>query len=190
MDIKKLAPWNWFKKEQEDAGRTVPVQQQTTADPTLTGGDHPLVAFHREFDRLFNRMMQGFGRWPLEFDPPPWPSLAGDFLKPTVDIGSAEKAYTITVEVPGVNEDDVQLELVDDTLTIRGEKKRENTAKDKNYYCVERSYGAFRRVLSLPEDVDQDNIQASFKNGVLTITIPRKAQPASNVRRIEVEKAA
>ena len=189
MDIKKLAPWNWFKKEEEDAGRAVPVGHRATVDPGL-GMDHPLVSFQRDFDRLFDRMLQGFGRMPLGVDRPSWPSMAHNILKPTVDIGSGEKEYTVTVEVPGVGEDDVKLELADDTLTISGEKKRETSSRDKNYYCVERSYGAFRRVLSLPEDVAQDQIQATFKNGVLTITMPRKALPQSKVKRIEVNKAA
>jgi HSP20 family protein len=189
MDIKKLAPWNWFKKEQEEAGRTIPVQQRG-ALKSAPGLDHPLANFHREFDRLFDNLLQGFGRPPLGLDLPGWPTMNRDLLKPTMDISAAEKEYTVTMEVPGVKEDDVKLELVDDTLTIHGEKKQANTAKDRNYYCVERSYGAFQRVLSLPEDVDQNGIQAAFKNGVLTITMPRRALPESKARRIEVRKAA
>ena len=189
MDIKRLAPWNWFKKEQEDAGHAVPVQHHTGPGSTA-GQDYPLAAFHREVDRLFNSLLQGFGRSPVGFDLPGWPAMARDILRPTMDIGAAEKEYTVTMEVPGVHEEDVKLELADDTLIIRGEKKREKTAQDKNYYCVERSYGAFRRVLSLPGDVDQDAIQARFQNGVLTITMPRRALPETKVKRIVVKKAA
>ena len=189
MDIKRLAPWNWFKKEQEEADRTIPVQQRGALKPVL-GQNHPLASFHQEFDRLFDNLLQGFGRPPRGFDLPDWPGRTRDILKPTMDISSAEKEYTVTVEVPGVKEDDVQLELADDTLTIRGEKKQESSANDKGYYCVERSYGAFQRVLSLPEDVDQKGIQAAFKNGVLTITMPRRTLPESKVRRIAVKKAA
>jgi HSP20 family protein len=190
MKIKKLAPWNWFKKEEEeDTGRTLPANRHASLDPGMEL-DRALASFHREFDRLFDRLIQGFGRAPLGFDRPAWPFMAQTLLKPTVDIGSAENEYTVTVEVPGVSEDDVKIELAGGTLTIHGEKKRENSAKDKNYYCVERSYGAFRRVLSLPRDVDRDNIQANFKNGVLTITMPRKSLPKSEVKRIDVKKAA
>lgn len=189
MDIKKLAPWNWFKKEQEDAGKSVPVHNPA-GNATLWGGDHPMVSLHREFDRFFNTMLRGFGMPPLGRDRAGWPALTHDTLKPTLDIGSTENAYTVSVEVPGVEEDDVQLELADGTLIIRGEKKQAKESKDKDFYCIERSYGAFRRVLSLPEDVDHDHIQAVFKNGVLTITMPRKALPQSRVKRIEVRKAA
>ena len=132
MDIKRLAPWNWFKKEQEDAGQTIPVRHRTTLAPAL-GMDHPLVAFHREFDRLFNSMLQGFGRGPMGYGLPDWPTISRDMLKPTMDIGAAEKEYTVTVEVPGVSEEDVTLELTDDTLVIRGEKKREKISKDRYY---------------------------------------------------------
>jgi HSP20 family protein len=189
MDIKKLAPWNWFKKEQEDAGKSIPVHHPA-GNETFLGNEHPLIAFHREFDRLFNSMLQGFGRSPLGFSHTGWPALTHEALKPTLDIGSTEKAYTVSVEVPGVEENDVRLELADGTLVIHGEKKQAKETEEKDFYCIERSYGAFRRVLSLPEDVDQDHIQAAFNNGVLTITMPRNALPKSKVRRIEVNQAA
>ena len=189
MNIKKLAPWNWFKKEQEDAGKSVPVHNPTVNE-TILGSDHPLVSFHREFDRFFNTMLHGFGMPPMGLSRAGWPALAHDILKPTLDIASTENAYTVSVEVPGVEENDVKLELSNGTLIIRGEKKQAKESKGKDFYCIERSYGAFRRVLSLPEDVDHDHIQAVFKNGVLTITMPRKALPKSKVKRIEVRKAA
>jgi HSP20 family protein len=189
MDIKKLAPWNWFKKEQEDAGKSVPVSNPAVNE-TLWGSDHPLVSLHREFDRFFNTMLHGFVMPPLGPGRAGWPALTHDILKPTLDISSTDNAYTVSVEVPGVEEDDVKLELSDGTLIIRGEKKQARESKDKDFYCIERSYGAFRRVLSLPEDVDHDHIQAVFKNGVLTITMPRNALPKSKVKRIEVRKAA
>lgn len=84
---------------------------------------------------------------------------------------------------------DVRLEVANDTLTIRGEKKQETEEKKKDFYRMERSYGAFQRVLSLPEDADQDNIRATFKKGVLTVTMPRKALPESAVEQIEVKSA-
>jgi HSP20 family protein len=189
MDIKRLAPWNWFKKEQENVERTIPVQHGGMLKPTLDQG-HPLADFHREFDRLFESMLQGFGRSPSGFGLTGWPAMVEDILKPTMDISSADKEYKVTAEVPGVKEEDVHLELTDDTLFIRGEKKQEKVTKDKRYDCVERSYGAFQRVLSLPDDVDQDGIQAAFKDGILTITMPRRVMPESKVKRIEVRKAA
>ena len=84
---------------------------------------------------------------------------------------------------------DVRLEIVNDTLTIQGEKKQENEEKGKNYYRMERSYGSFQRMLSLPEDADQNDVTATFKKGVLTVTMPRKALPKADVKQIEVKSA-
>ncbi len=188
MNIKKLAPWNWFKKEEEDAGNTVPVQRKTVMDQGYALSN-PIQQFHREIDRLFDQMLRGFGFSPFGFDRPLLPRMADGMLKPTLDLGATDKEYTITIEIPGVDEKDVKLEIVNDTLTIRGEKKQEKEEKDKNYYRMERSYGSFQRVLSLPEDVDQENIEAIFKKGVLTVTLPRKAVPKANVKQIEVKNA-
>ena len=81
---------------------------------------------------------------------------------------------------------DVKLEIANDILTIRGENKHEKEEKDKNFHRVERSYGSFQRVLSLPEDADQDAVKATFKRGILTISMPRKAMPQADVRKIEI----
>jgi HSP20 family protein len=95
----------------------------------------------------------------------------------------------VTLEIPGVDEKDVRLEIVNDTLTIQGEKKQANEEKGKNYYRMERSYGSFQRMLSLPEDADQNDVTATFKKGVLTVTMPRKALPKADVKQIEVKSA-
>ena len=87
-----------------------------------------------------------------------------------------------------MDEIDVALELSDDTLVIKGEKKHEKDRKEQNYYQMERSYGSFQRVLSLPEDAAQDGIAATYKHGILTITIPRKARPATKAKRITINK--
>ena len=178
MDIKKWIPWNWFKKEEEGGGSTVPVRRQ---DPEATGWgiESPFQQFHREMDRLLNRSFGSFDRAFV-------PQLSEAMIKPSLDLGATDAVYTVKVEIPGVDEKDVKLEIVNDTLTIRGEKKHEAEDKGKNYYRIERSYGSFQRVLSLPDDVDQDGIKATFKKGVLTVTAPRKALPASDVREIPV----
>ena len=191
VDIKKLAPWNWFKKEEEEGRASVPVHYHGHRPGYAAGGVlDPLLELHREMDRMFDRFLRGFG-FP-SFFPEGLTSLteSGGLLKPRVDIGASDSEYTISVEVPGVSEDDIRVEVVDNTLTISGEKKQEKEEKKRDYYRVERSYGAFRRVLSLPEDAVQDEIKASFTNGVLTITMPRKTLPRKEVREIEIKKAA
>lgn len=185
MDISKLAPWNWFKKEEEQQGASLPVKRQD--QPVPAQHSHPLSQLHGEIDRLFEEAFRGFGI-PSLWGGRMFPALTQtDWLKPTLDVGATDKEYTISVELPGVDQKDVQLEVVNDTLLIKGEKKQEKEEKDKDFYRIERSYGSFQRILSLPEDADQDNINAVYKNGVMKITLPRKAQTEKETKRIEIK---
>lgn len=189
MDIKKFAPWNWFKNEEGEKGSSVPVKlnkvQATYPESNIY---NPIDHLHREMNHLFGNVFSGHRVSP--FTPDFFSSLStASILKPQVDIGVTEKEYSITVEVPGVSEKDIKLEIANNTMTIRGEKKQEKEEKDKNYYRVERAYGSFQRVLSLPEDADQEKIKATFKNGVLTIKMPRKILPESDVKQIEIKGA-
>jgi HSP20 family protein len=186
MDIKKWSPWNWFRTEEEAAGRNVPVKRENAQDRSRAF-THPIQQFHQEIDRLFDQAFQGFGPSSWGVDRHLFPGLADGFLKPTLDLGATDKEYSITVEMPGVDEKDIKLEIVNDTLTIRAEKKQETEEKEKNFYRLERSYGTFQRVLSLPDDADQDGVKATFKKGVLTLTLHRKALPKSDVKQIEVK---
>jgi HSP20 family protein len=182
MDIQRLNPWNWFRHE-EDQSRNVPMQRGV---PQIYS---PLAQLHSDIDRMFDGVFRGFGLPSMTIDN--MLEKENVLLRPKVDVASTDREYTITVEVPGVDEKDVKLELTPDgTLTISGEKKQEKEHKDKNFYRVERSYGSFHRTLSLPEDANADNVNAAFKNGVLTITCPRKAIAQTPAKRIEIKKAA
>ncbi len=176
MELKNLlTPWNWFKKEEEQkqAG-----QGQHGLNPT----GHPLSRLHHDLDTLFEQMFQGVPQLSsLNGQRETW----GGLLMPQVDIGESPKDYTITVEVPGVQEKDIDLTLIDGTLTIRGEKRDEHEEKDKHYHRIERSYGSFQRILSLPTDADEHSVKAKFKDGVLTITIAKDPQ-APPVRKIAI----
>jgi HSP20 family protein len=185
MNISKLAPWNWFKKEEEQEGSSVPVKRQD--QPVTIRQTHPLLQIHNEIDRLFDDAFRNFG-FPSLRTGSLFPSLTQtEWLKPTLDLAATDKEYTISVELPGVKASEVKLELVNDTLKVSGEKRQEKEEKDKDFYKMERSYGSFQRVLSLPEDADQENIKAAFKNGVMTITLPRKSLLQSEVKQIEVK---
>ncbi len=188
MKIKNLAPWNWFKKEEEGTGGSVAVQR---TDDRLSYPQSsalmPINQLRGELDRLFENAFKGMGLSGFNQDFFA-PFTASGLLKPHVDIAVTEKEYTVSVEVPGANEKDVDVEISNNTMTIRGEKKQEKEDKDKDFYRIERSYGSFQRVLSLPEDVDQENIEATFKKGVLSITIPRKALSAPDVKYVKISK--
>lgn len=141
----------------------------------------PFSALHREIDRLFEDFSRGF---------PAFPSAGGTVGKmtPSIDVTETDKDIEITAELPGLEEADVQINVADNLLTIRGEKKAEKEEKDKNYRLVERSYGAFERTLELPAGVDADAIKASIAKGVLTVTVPKPA-PAQ-AKKIEIQSAA
>lgn len=183
MDLKKLAPWNWFKKEEEQHSPPIGIQKSGELMH-----HNPVAQFHRDIDRLFDGFFRSFGSLIPAAGRDFSPGNSDGWLRPTLDISAADHEYTVSVELPGIDENDVQLELSDDTLLIRGEKKHEKEEKERDYYRIERSYGSFRRVLSLPEDANQDGISAAFKKGILTITIPRKPVATAKIKQIEVKK--
>lgn len=185
MELKQLAPWNWFKTEQENGTRPLPITRGGSARTYPA----PLARFHEEFDQLFDNFLQC-----LPYAPSPlWNTLrvpdTDAWLKPSVDIAATDKAYTISVELPGVDENQIEVQIVGDTLVIRGKKEQKKEEKKDHFYCVERSYGAFHRQLSLPEDADTESIQAACKAGVLTLTVPRRAAAAHPTKQIDVKVA-
>ena len=139
---------------------------------------NPFMSLQQEIDRLFD----DFGRG--------WPTLpaATAEVTPRMDVAETDKEYEITAELPGLEEKDVQVNIADDVLTIKGEKKAEKEQKDKNYHLFERSYGSFTRSLQLPAGVNADAIKASISNGVLKVTVPKPA-PAQT-KKVEVKSAA
>jgi len=106
-----------------------------------------------------------------------------------LDVSETDKELTLTAELPEVDEKDVELTLTDDVLTIRGEKKREQTQRNGDYHMVERSYGSFARSLRLPFAVDQDKVDARFEKGVLTVTLPKPPEVQQSTRRIAIKSA-
>ena len=172
IDFKKLAPWNWFKNEQQEqqTASSLPVQRNDL--PAASGPVSPILQLHREIDRLFDDAFRGFGFPALNM--PQWPSDWSGMLKPALDIQETDKQYKIALEVPGVEEKDIQITLDNDVLMVRGEKRQEQEKKEGGFHRVERSYGSFQRALNLPDDANQDSIKASFKNGVLTVTIDKR----------------
>lgn len=142
---------------------------------------NPFLSLQREVDRLFEDFTRGI------------PAFAGDGgpLMPSIDVSETDKEIQITAELPGLEEKDVQINVSDNLLTIRGEKKAEREEKgekDKNYRIVERSYGMFERTLQLPEGINPDSINATMSKGVLKVTVPKPSP--TQAKRIEVKSAA
>jgi HSP20 family protein len=114
-------------------------------------------------DRLFDRFWEG--------DLPQLPSM-GDWA-PALDVSETKDSVMVKAEVPGMDPKDIALSLQDQVLTLKGEKKQEKEEKDEHYYRAERSYGAFARAIRLPAPVDASKVTATFKHGLLTVTLPK-----------------
>jgi HSP20 family protein len=120
-----------------------------------------LARLHRDMDDLFGSFFGG------------WPTLAERTVWPAIDISEDENTVTVKAEVPGCKAEDIDISVQGNTLTISGEKKQEKEEKEEGYYYAERSYGSFRRDLTLGSEVDASKIDASCKNGVLTVKLPK-----------------
>jgi HSP20 family protein len=127
--------------------------------------------------------------WPALFDPfRGFGTRLSDWLRPASDASSDDKAYRITLELPGVAEDDIHLTVANGTVSIRGEKKAGREEKGKDWYFTERQFGSFQRSFRMPGDADDKGVAADLRDGVLTVTIPRKAPPGADTRRIPVTR--
>ena len=187
MKSSKLVPWNWFMRDalNPDAGRRM-------------GGHAAMVSaapLYMELDRLFDNFFSGYMPHTRMQAAKP---LADAAVRPDLDISGDDKRYIVSVELPGVPEQDLNVELENNMLRISGEKRYEHESasgqesdaeQGRNFYRIERSYGSFQRVLELPDDVDTDAITAAHKDGVLTITLPRKAAVLQSAKRIAVNRS-
>ena len=137
-----------------------------------------VTRLRREMDRLWDDF---FGPGRRAFRP-----LEAQWA-PMVDVSETAEAVTVKAEVPGMEAQDIDISLSGDVLTIKGEKKSEREEKKENYHLVERSYGSFSRSLKLPVAVEADKIEANYKQGVLTISCPKK--PEAKPKAIEIKSA-
>ena len=162
MAVRDLIPWN--------RGRDVGVRRGAEADPFVT--------LHREMNRMFDEVMRGFDLAPFGSD-----RLLGGRDWPKLEVSQTEKGMKVTAELPGMDEKDVDIELANGVLCIRGEKKTETEDKDRLF--SERYYGRFERRIPV-EDVEEDKVSAAFRNGVLTVTLPKSAQAQQKVKHIAI----
>ena len=165
MQIRDLIPWS-------RAGGT----------PAPAGGDNPLLSLQRDMNRMFDEFWSRFGR-------PGFGSLDlfGTPGVPRVDVAETEKEIEVTVELPGMTDKDVELSVSSDALTVKGEKKSERKEEQKGYHLSERSYGSFYRTIPLPPGAEADKAEAEFKNGILTVRLPKSPEVQANTKKIEVK---
>jgi HSP20 family protein len=173
MALRDLAPWSR--------------QENRLADPSRQQADHPLFSLHRDVNRLFDDVFRGFGMPGFGVPGFGMPSFAGleqNLDWPKLELGETDNEIRVTAELPGLEEKDVEILVEDNALIMRGEKRSDTEDKERGY--SERSYGRFERRIRLPREVEQDKANATFKNGVLTVTLPKSAKANENARRIPV----
>jgi HSP20 family protein len=170
MAIGDLVPWRWGGLSRRD-------------EQPFASFRSEMESLHRSIDRLFEEAWNGGA-----------PSLLSDAwdkraVMPRLDVTEDEKAFHVTAELPGMSDKDVAVSLTERTLSIRGEKKQEKETKEKNVHRSERSYGSFRRTIELPSDADAAKIEATFRDGVLKIELPKTKEAQAKVRQIPVKAA-
>lgn len=166
MAIRDLIPWG----RQNDQ---TPVERRDES-----GGGNPLLSLHRDVNRLFDDVFRGFSL----------PAFGGGGNRavgwPSLGLNESDSEIRIRAELPGMEEKDVEILVEDGVLTLRGEKKSDTEDKERGY--SEHYYGRFERQVALPRGVEQDKAKANFKNGVLTITVPKSKEAIESTRRIPI----
>lgn len=173
--LRNILPW-------KHDGKKLPIQRDAEM---MDHTEYPLLSLQSEMNRLFEDF------WRNPFSVSPFVHLnrawSGDAFNPSVDISETDKEIKLEAELPGMDEKDIDISISEDVLIIKGEKRQEKERKDQNYYFVERSYGSFSRQFPLPSSVDEDKIAASFRKGVLTITMPKRPEVVQQRKRIPVK---
>ncbi len=163
MNVRDLVPWGRNDRERSQAIRSESIS--------------PVLNLHREMNRLFDDVFRGFD------DSRFW---GGRGAWPSVDVEETEREYRVTAELPGLEEGDVEVLLHDGLLTLRGEKKLETESRNRSY--SERFYGRFERQIALDRDVDDSAVKATFKKGVLTVTVPKDSRVVERAKRIPINE--
>lgn len=152
----------------------VPFRKVTAPSGYSSGFDE----FDRIFDNLFRNALTNIAA----------PATSVGNMAVRMNVGETDKAYVIEAELPGFEEKDVELTLKDGVLTLSGERRHEEEAKDRTFHRIERSYGSFTRSLQLPSDADEGRIEAHMRNGVLEIEIGKLKEAQKEAKRISISK--
>jgi len=154
----------------------------TVMRPAGRDADHPFYSLQHQMNSLFDDFFSGYDIAPRSMAT----GVLGAF-SPSIDVKESEKDFIIRAELPGVDDKDVEVTVTNDAVTIKGEKKEEKEDKSKNYYHMERSYGFFNRVIPLEMETDANKAEASFKNGVLNITIPKRPSAKTKGTKVPIK---
>ena len=165
MAIRDLIQGNFLKKN-------VPVRREEWISP--------FYSLQKEINRIFDNFFS-------EITSDRFFGDSGGIFIPSVDIKEKEKEIIVTAELPGMDADDIEINISDDVLTLRGEKKEDKEEKDSSFYRRECFYGSFHRDIPLPVEIDPDKVEADFKRGVLKIRLPKKPESERKAKKIQVK---
>jgi HSP20 family protein len=163
-------------KEKEKASKALEPIRPSVLIPRW---EHEIERMFDEFWRRPFPSLLGAERW--------WPAAALRMHAPALDVYEEKDQVVVKAELPGLSKDDIEVNLSGSTLTIKGEKKKEEEIEEKDYYRCERSYGSFARSLELPSEVKADQISASFKNGVLEIRMPKTEEAKKKETKVKID---
>lgn len=147
--------------------------------------DSPFYSLQREMNRMFDSFSRSF------FDDFPLSKDMGfaHTVVPRINVAETESEVEITAELPGMEEKDIEVNLSKDALVIKGEKKTEKEDKKKGYRLVERTYGSFHRTIPVPAGVESEKVEAKFRNGVLTVVLPKTKEAQKEMKKIAIKSA-
>ena len=170
----------------------LPIKTEKTSQPAPHVW-RPFENLRQEIDRLFEDF--GITAWrPPSYRSaldlaPFWTRQSSLAASPAVDIAETDGGFEITVELPGMEEKNIEVKYADSVLTIKGEKEEKSEEQKKDYYLSERTYGSFKRSFRVPDGVDADKIEATFKKGVLKVTLPKSVAAQQASKKIEIKAA-
>lgn len=148
----------------------------------------PLSMDMTRWESQMDRMMEDFfGRTMRPWFPTRWLRGDGEIAAPVVDVYEEKDEVVVKAELPGLEKSDIEVNISDSELTLKGEKKQEQEIKEENFHRRERSYGAFLRTVELPSDVQADKVKASFKNGVLEVRVPKTEEAKTKTIKVPIQ---
>jgi HSP20 family protein len=165
-------------------------EKPLTPSPSAAQVWRPFETLRPEVDRLFEDFTLNPFRLPLRrpmFDLEPFWQADSWVAQPTIDLVERDNAYELAAEMSGLDEKNIEVNVANGVLTVKGQKEEGKVEKKQDYHLRERRFGSFTRSVRIPETVDTDKIEATFKNGVLKVTLPKKPEAQKLVKKIEVK---
>ncbi len=167
-----LIPWNWGKKN-------LPIRKEDNSSEFS-----PYLSLQHDMNRVFDNFFRTFETGMMN----QFSEMSEGRFQPKVEVKESANDLRVSIELPGIDDNDLEVSVTDDALTISGEKREEKEESTCGYYHMERSYGSFRRRIPIQCSIDKDKAAATFKKGVLNVILPKTADAKQNVKKITIKK--